>query len=445
MEIPQLQFNNVIISAGTYTQSEIMAKIGATFVEKDNYKYIQFKETPQDTTTLSNCYYFHNLKIGSDSCLDAIYEEVTADTQFDLVNYTKSIDTTTTVNAQYGVSNANGKFYFPFAFTANFTGTMKNYFTNFANAMTYRSLAPKLSIYNNQYYLSPNTYYWALTTPTSENDLTYYPVTSENILNIDKIYRISRDNTPPPASMNPVREILPSSYYSQGIPLKFMDQFSQSTHITIPAGIYTFSQFKDILATVQLPEGYTFDADTMTISTSCAPEYTFAISTPLFNIPQTYGISLQITDPLQKIYQAVFIKDNQHIYHTLKDDNIVIMKNGNPANIQLVDGINVIQSNKKCIQLLQSEELPFSIFSLGPNIDIPNNPVYKSVKLQGYLTNIDLISSSEKIAKNILTINNEDFHVTIPQNITRKFTQPLTISGGNNVLMVCRVSYVDPV
>lgn len=34
MEIPQLQFNNVIIPTGTYTQSEIMSKIGATFVEK---------------------------------------------------------------------------------------------------------------------------------------------------------------------------------------------------------------------------------------------------------------------------------------------------------------------------------------------------------------------------------------------------------------------------
>lgn len=445
MEIPQLQFNNVIIPAGTYTQSEIMSKIGATFVEKNNYKWIQFKETPQDTTTLSNCYYFHNLKIGVDSCLDAIYEEVTADTQFDLVNYTNTIDTTTTVNATYGVSNANGKFYFPFAFTANFTGTMKNYFTNFANAMTYRSLAPKLSIYNNQYYLSPNTYYWALTTPTSENDLTYYPVTEYNIFNSDKAYRLTIDSVTPQASMNSVREILPTSYYTEGIPLKFMDQFLLSTHITIPAGIYTFSQFKDILTAVQWPEGYVFNADTMTISTSCAPEYTFAISTPLFNIPYVYGISLQITDPLQKIYQAVFIKDNHHIYHTLKDDNIVIMKNGNPANIQLVDGINVIQSNKKCIQLLQSEELPFSVFAVGPNIDIPNNPAYKSVKLQGYLTNIDLISSSEKIAKNILTINNEDFHVTIPQNITRIFTQPLTITGGDNVLMVCRVSYVDPV
>lgn len=445
MEISQLQFNNVIIPAGTYTQSEIMAKIGATFVEKDNYKYIQFKETPQDTTTLSNCYYFHNLKIGVDSCLDAIYEEVTADTQFDLVNYTKSIDTTTTVNAQYGVSNVNGKFYYPFAFTANFTGTMKDYYTNFTNAMIYRTITPKLSIFNNQYYIQPSTYYWALTTPKSEDDLTYYPVTSENILNTDKIYRIPYGDNTPAASFNPNREILPSSYYSQGIPLKFMDQFSLSTHITIPAGIYTFSQFKDILTTVQLPEGYTFDADTMTISTSCAPEYTFAISTPLFNIPYVYGTSLQITDPLYKRDQVVFIKDNKHIYHTLKNDNILIMKGISPANLQLVDGINVIQGTEKCIQLLQSEELPFSIFSLGPNIDIPNNPAYKSVRLQGYLTNIDLVTSSEKIAKNILTINGENLHVTIPQNITRKYTQPLTISGGDNVLMVCRVSYVDPV
>lgn len=225
---------------------------------------------------------------------------------------------------------------------------MKDYYTNFTNAMKYKTSIPKLSIFNNQYYIQPSTYCWALCTPKTTDDLSYYPVTSENILNIDKIYRIPHSRKSP-ASKNPVREIFPNSYFSQGIPLKFMDQFLLSTHIAIPEGIYTFSQFKDILTTVQLPEGYTFNAETMTISTSCAPEYTFAISTPLFNIPQTYGISLQITDPLQKVYQAVFIKDNNHIYHTLKDNNILIMKDGNPTNLQLVDGVNVIQSNKKCV------------------------------------------------------------------------------------------------
>lgn len=102
------------------TQSEIMKEYNAHFETVDGYQYIVFEQPPDQT--LSNYYYFHNIN-DTNSCLDCIYTVVTDDTVFNLVNYTKNIDTTSTVNAVYGVSAPYGKYFHPFKFTPTFTGT----------------------------------------------------------------------------------------------------------------------------------------------------------------------------------------------------------------------------------------------------------------------------------------------------------------------------------
>lgn len=138
------------------TQSELMETYNAHFETYDGYQYIVFEQPPDQT--LSNYYYFHNIN-NTNSCLDCIYTVVTDDTVFDLVNYTKTIDTKTTVNGVYGVSAVNGQYWFPFSFTPTFTGALHDYYTKFAASMIYHRDIPSVNVYNNQYYISStNTY-----------------------------------------------------------------------------------------------------------------------------------------------------------------------------------------------------------------------------------------------------------------------------------------------
>lgn len=409
------------------TQSELMKEYNAHFETVDGYQYIVFEQPPDQT--LSNYYYFHNIN-DTNSCLDCIYTVVTDDTVFNLVNYTKNIDTTSTVNAVYGVSAPYGKYFHPFKFTPTFTGTLHDYYSNFATKMKYNGNVPSVYTYNNQYYISSTrNFVWIL---QSWNE--YYPVDKDQCY--DNIYRDI--STGQPQSYTPVRILAPADYYYHGIPCRLMNQFKQSTSIKLPNGVYTYSEFKEVLSTVEWPTGYTYDSNTAIISTSCAPEYTFAIETSLLNIPQHYGLSLQISDPLA-IRKAIAVKDNKYNYIDYPSDSVLITRNGVPISIPCNSNQTVIQSNEKVIQLFQSENLPLTVYNLLPKVNIPVNSSYKHVKLQGFLRNTDIVNPQT------ISINDATYTVGISLSFCRKFTQPLVLSNNDKVLLACRVSYVDPV
>lgn len=433
MDIPQLQYNGITIPAGRYTQSELMAIINARLVTEDNYNYIVFDQPPDES--LSNCYYFHNSKIGETSCLDCIYTVVNDDTVFDLVNYTRTIDTATDVKLRYGVSDINGKLFFPVDFNVSFTGTLHDYYANICKCLLYRKQEPTLEVYSNKYYITKsNNLVWCFIEP-DEQYLKYVP--TEDIINPYKLpLNINPTNI---SAYNPVRYIFPESYFNYGIPCILLPQFKQTTSIKLPSGIYTFSEFKEVLSTVEWPTGYTYNADTSTLSTSCAPEYTFAIETSLFNIPAAFSTNLHIEDPLQKYIQSVFVRNNMYSYCDLKDNNVLIMRNNTPVSIPLCSGVNVMQSNEKFIQLQQREYRSLGVFNLLEDVNIPVNSAYKSVNLHGYLMCTDITSQDHTA-----TINDVQYNVSTPLNINRTFTQPLTMTG-KNIVLVCRVSYVDPV
>lgn len=296
--------------------------------------------------------------------------------------------------------------------------------------MKYNYQTPSVYTYNNQYYISSTrNFVWIL---QSWNE--YYPVDKDQCY--DNIYRDIF--TGQPQSYTPVRILAPADYYYHGIPCRLMDQFKQPTSIKLPNGIYTYSEFKEVLSTVEWPTGYTYDSNTAIISTSCAPEYTFAIETSLLNIPQHYGLSLQISDPLA-IRKAIAVKDNKYNYIDYPSDSVLITRNGVPISIPCNSDQTVIQSNEKVIQLFQSENLPLTVYNLLPKVNIPVNSSYKHVKLQGFLRNTDIVNPQT------ISINDATYTVGISLSFCRKFTQPLVLSNNDKVLLACRVSYVDPV
>lgn len=217
-----------------------------------------------------------------------------------------------------------------------------------------------------------------------------------------------------------------------------MPQFKQTTSIKLPSGIYTYSEFKEVLSTVEWPTGYTYDSNTSTLSTSCAPEYTFAIETSLLNIQPTFGVSLQISDPLA-IRKAIAVEDNHHGYIDYPENSVLITRNGVPTSITHSSNQVVMQSNEKFIELFQSENIPLTVYNLLPDVNTPANNSYKHVKLQGYLRNMDITNPQT------VSINDTTYTVGVSINICKTFTQPLVISNNKNVLLSCRVSYVDPV
>lgn len=411
------------------TQSELMEEYNAHFETLDRYQYIVFEQPPDQT--LSNYYYFHNIN-NTNSCLDCIYTVVTDDTVFDLMNYTKTIDTETTVNAVYGVSAVYGKYWYPFPFTVTFTGTLHDYYSNFATKMFYKKNTPSLNVNNNQYYISSTSaYVWIL-----QNWNEYYPVNEDQCYN--SIYKDKISDVSPEATNTSVKLLAPTDYYKYGIPCRLMPQFKQTTSIKLPTGIYTYSEFKEVLSTVEWPSGYTYDSNTSTLSTSCAPEYTFAIETSLLNIQPTFGVSLHISDPLA-IRKAIAVEDNQHKYIDYPENSVLITRNGIPTSVTCNSDQAVMQSNEKFIELFQSENIPLTVFNLLPDVNIPVNSSYKYVKLQGYLQNMDITNPQT------VTINDTTYTVGVSINFCKTFTQPLVISNNKNVLLACRVSYVDPV
>lgn len=414
------------------TQSELMEAYHAHFETHDGYQYIVFEQPPDQT--LSNYYYFHNIN-NTNSCLDCIYTVVTDDTVFDLMNYTKTIDTKTTVNGVYGVSDINGRYWFPFSFTPTFTGALHDYYTKFAASMIYHGNIPSVNVYSNQYYISStNTYIWIL-----QHWNEYYPVDEDQCY--ESIYKDVAGHASiatPETAYIPIKILAPVDYFKHGIPCRLMPQFKQTTSIKLPPGIYTYSEFKEVLSTVEWPTGYTYDSNTSTLSTSCAPEYTFAIETSLLNIQPTFGVSLQISDPLA-IRKAIAVEDNHHAYIDYPENSVLITRNGVPTSITHSSNQVVMQSNEKFIELFQSENIPLTVYNLLPDVNIPANNSYKHVKMQGYLRNMDITNPQT------VSINDTTYTVGVSINICKTFTQPLVISNNKNVLLSCRVSYVDPV
>lgn len=444
MNIQDLYYNDILIPAGYYTQDDIMKLIDADYITLDNKTYIKFANTPNENTTLSNCYYFHNLQIGVDSCLDAIYEVITEDTTINLVNYTETI----TLNYQlvdiiYGVSTINGQLWGPVSKRSRITGdvTFNDYLTQYCSNITHQEFPATLNVYSNKYYISSSAKF---INPIAVNSNKPYdewnPIEENCVLNYDNIYLYNYDNEVNwSRSDTLIQYILPADYLLYGQPVRFMDQFKKVTKINIPPGVYTFSDFVNVLSTTNI-DGYAFDKINCMITPTELnnPMYNFMIETSLFNIPQHLSYSLTIEDPLKDYDKIIFVNDNQHEYYDLKD-GVLIMKDNVPTTIPTVQGINVLQSNEKFIQLLQSEELYFNIFQTTDKINIPVNPNYKNVRIYGFLLNLDIINT------HTVNINNNEYNVSISENIDDIYTQPLTISGNNNIILSCRIQYINPI
>ena len=355
------------------------------------------------------------------------------DTTFNLINYTETITTSTKCSLQFGVSAVPaGKYWWPYNFTVTLTGTLNQYYTSFANAMNYYGHTPKLQIYSNQYYLHDDgKYIYGI---HSYNDFT--PIEKDEYLSL-----YGYINKGSATSNISVKEILPQKYFIYGIPLKLMDQFKKTYTINIPKGIYTYSEFKELLTTVEWPTGYVFDPSTATLSTSCAPEYTFAIDTNVFDIPQKFVRSLCFTDLLPK-QSKVFVINNQYVYTALQSNCSVIMKNSVPTCIDNVDSVIpfCMNSNNNYIECQQEFEQSAPVLQLANNVlnRIIDNSNYTYIQLTGTLLSTNIIGSN-----NDVTINDTTFHVTVPQRINRKFKLPLTISGGSDIMFMCRVKYLN--
>lgn len=444
MDIPNLYFNDLLIPAGNYTQNELMSLINARIVTSDNKQYIVFDNTPQEGTTLSNCYYFHNLQIGQNSCLDAIYEVVSEDTTFNLVNYTGTISLDNQlINITFGTASWNGGFWYPIVRRPRITSdslTYQDYLNQYIQNVYYNNYNAVLNVYSNKYYISSSSRY---VNPISINTNYQYdewnPIEENYVLNLDNIYPYKQHADNASRKDCFVQNIIPYEYFLYGQPCRLMDQFKKTIKIDIPSGIYTFSDFMNVLNDVDFGD-YTFNINDHTITpvNKNSPMYNFMIETSLFNIPQSIGYSLTINNPLEEYDKIVFVKDNTHTYYDLKD-GVLITKNGIPTTIPTVEGINVMQSNEKFIQLLQSEELFFNIFQTTDKVVIPVNSNYKYIRLYGYLFNLDLPNNYT------VSINNNTFNINKSQNIDMIFTQPITITGNSNILLCCRVQYMTPV
>ena len=273
------------------SQNELMNIYNAHFVTQDNYQYIVFDKTPDQS--LSNYYYFHNIN-STTSCLDCMYTVVDDNTVFNLVNYTNTITTTSNITFLLGQSAMNkySKLWFQHAKSVTLTGTLNQYYTSFAKATdTYtNNKTVKLIIQDDMYYINPNYIFVYI----NNGNNVYIPIQDDYIQ--DHIYHIR--NTPSLVSIASginTGTIVNNRYFNNMYPCKLMKQFKKTYPINIPKGIYTYSEFKELLTTVEWPTGYQYNSDTATLYTSCAPEYTFAIETNLLSIPQKFVRSLHFS------------------------------------------------------------------------------------------------------------------------------------------------------
>jgi len=419
------------------SQNELINIYNAHFVTQDNYQYIVFDKTPDQS--LSNYYYFHNIN-STTSCLDCMYTVVDDNTVFNLVNYTNTITTTSNITFLLGQSAINKyqKLWFSYAKSVTLTGTLNQYYTSFAKATNSKDndKTVKLIMQDDIYYINPNYLFVYINNGNNE----YIPIQDDYIQ--DHMYHIRNTATPTSiASAINTGTIVNNRYFNNMYPCKLMKQFKKTYPINIPKGIYTYSEFKELLATVEWPTGYVFDPSTATLSTSCAPEYTFAIDTNVFDIPQKFVRSLCFTDLLPK-QSKVFVINNQYVYTPLQSNCSVIMKNSVPTCIDNVDSVIpfCMNSNNNYIECQQEFEQSAPVLQLANNVlnRIIDNSNYTYIQLTGTLLSTNIIGSN-----NDVTIGDTTFHVTVPQRINRKFKLPLTISGGSDVMFMCRVKFLN--
>ena len=126
------------------------------------------------------------------------------------------------------------------------------------------------------------------------------------------------------------------------------------------------------------------------------------------------------------------------MYVSHPDNSVIITRNGVPTSIEHTNQL-VIKSNDKFIDYKQCYERIFSVHTLFNDVNIPVNSSYKHVELQGCLFSTDIV------VPQTVSINDQTFTVTTPYNFCKVFTQPLTLSDNNKVVLHCRVRYIDPV
>lgn len=404
INIPEITYNNQTIPEGRYTYINMLQLVDAYQKEENGYKYIVLPAPLQEGETLSTCYYFHNLEVGQSSCLDAMYE-VCNDTKIDLVNLTGTYDLTTIQPFQvpYYLASVNGV-----GSIQQLTPTLSNTAATMVDYYNLFNLGGTVAVnINNTYCISvPNSICAFVDDPNNEwNPASIF--ISNNI-----------------ANDNPSVTNIPSFFYA-GQPLKPLTQFSNVTQINIPNGIYTFSQFKELLPTI-LPEGYSFANDIISAS---IPENIFNIVTPLFNINETgFTMSYKLHDPMETYRGVSYLSSNKHLAVFPESSNPSFLLNftNGPrfvecpiTNFPVYFNINTSNFHEVMDTKLYNVYNDVTLDQLA----IPTDPVYTKVKLSGYFSNPDITIPKE------VTINGAIYTCNSTLDIQSDFTLPLTCSG----------------
>lgn len=386
--------NTKIIPEGIYNENTIKNYIYFNKVYSD-YTYLIFNENFLQGTTLSNCYYFHNIIINQQSCLDVIYEDLrSSDKHITLTNSYGEFTATSNTSGLYKLTQNRSHI----SILAHWTGTTLNInypSTGIYTLSSWNSFTTdnKLQIFNKQYYVTTNGSYMMVRRNTNNMTYFYYDFTVAGAI--------------------PKLPFFPNFIFRHGFPVTNLNLFDNIVELDITPKIYTYSEFIEELANAinKVNDDYSAIVTNNTLFVDYTkPENQFTLN--LNGVFNNYNCKTPRCPTSDRI--CCLLKNNAFLYQKIPLEPSVLGGGGNlRENNTYIDEnnqiISVDFSSYKIRQTIQSTTF-YYLLQTGTTLKPFNN---QYTRIIGFSTNSGPVTLTFSNGKTITT-NDLYFDLILP-------------------------------